>query len=133
MLADLFELGKGGGLAVDKAAAFTFGVDNAADAELVALVEQAFNVKWDLLLVQDKLQEVMDNTAGNTAPAASNLILTAHAFAATSFVMRASDADGHALSYRLVQKPTNGWVFGSPPSNLVYKSKPGVTGGARRV
>ena len=45
MLADLFELGEGGGLAVDKAAAFAFGIDDAADAELVALVEQALLVQ----------------------------------------------------------------------------------------
>ncbi len=75
------------------------------------------------------LRNTTTNTVGNTAPAISGLTLIADAFRATNFVMQATDVDGDFLSYRLVQKPTNGWVFGSPPSNLVYKSKPGTTGG----
>ena len=65
----------------------------------------------------------------NNVPTASSLVVTAAAFRATNVLLQASDLDGDVLSYRIIQRPTNGWVFGSPPSNIVYKSKPGTEGG----
>ena len=74
-------------------------------------------------------RNVATNAAGNHAPVASNLTITADAFRATNVHLIATDSDGDALSYRIITRPTNGWVFGIPPTNLVYKSKPGTTGG----
>ncbi len=64
----------------------------------------------------------------NSAPVASNRTVTADAFRATNVVLGAGDPDGDFLSYFIVTRPTNGWVFGTPPT-LVYKSRPGTTGG----
>ncbi len=66
----------------------------------------------------------------NNPPVASNITIVANAFRATNVTLMASDADpaDTNLSYRIITKPTNGWVFGTPP-NLVYKSEPGTTEG----
>jgi hypothetical protein len=66
--------------------------------------------------------------AANTVPVASNKTIAADAFRATNVTLTAGDANGDILSYRIITRPTNGWVFGTPP-NLIYKSRPGTTGG----
>ena len=76
-----------------------------------------------------RAKNVPTNAPANHAPVASNATVTADAFVATRVNLGGSDADGDRLSYRIIQKPTNGWVFGSPPTNIVYKSKPGTEGG----
>ena len=70
----------------------------------------------------------MINAGVHSAPVASNRTVTADAFRATNVVLGAGDPDGDFLSYFIVTRPTNGWVFGTPPT-LVYKSRPGTTGG----
>jgi mannan endo-1,4-beta-mannosidase len=62
----------------------------------------------------------------NTPPTAGNIMIDATAFLATNFQFAATDTDGDPLTYRLLSQPTNGWVFGSPPSNMLYKTRPGV-------
>jgi len=67
------------------------------------------------------------NAAGNSAPVASNLWYTVDPKNPTTVSLKGSDADGDALSYRIITKPENGWVFGTPP-HLRYVAKPGSLG-----
>jgi len=75
-----------------------------------------------------KSRNVATNDPANNAPAAADFTVVAHPLDPTPFALAGSDEDEDFLSYRIVQKPTNGWVFGTPPSDMVYRPKIGATG-----
>ena len=66
--------------------------------------------------------------AANTRPVASNLWFAVDPSVPTPIRLAGADANGDFLSYRIIQRPTNGWVFGRPPDQLVYSPKLGKTG-----
>ncbi|NCC49625.1 MAG: hypothetical protein EOM20_00270 [Spartobacteria bacterium] len=68
----------------------------------------------------------MPTNRPNISPVAPSLLVDVRAFTATNINLTATDADGDRLSYRFMSMPTNGWVFGSPPSNVLYKTFPGT-------
>jgi hypothetical protein len=70
-------------------------------------------------------RNVATNDPGNTAPSAPSFTIVADQFIATNVIIAGTDVEGDFLSYRILERPTNGWVFGVPPSNMIYKSKPG--------
>ena len=75
-----------------------------------------------------KSRNVATNDPANHLPVAANFTVVAHPEDPTPFTLAGSDEDGDFLSYRIIQKPTNGWVFGTPPSNMVYRPKVGAAG-----
>jgi hypothetical protein len=65
---------------------------------------------------------------GNQVPIAYDVGPTnVDPYTAVNITLRATDADGDPLSYNIVDRPENGYVFGTPP-NLVYKSKVDFSG-----
>jgi hypothetical protein len=77
----------------------------------------------------------LKNTAvsdpANHAPEAPGTTLYVSTNEANVFTLPHWDEDGDPLSFRIMERPTNGWVFGIPPTDLVYECKSGATGGDR--
>ncbi|NCC51766.1 MAG: DUF5060 domain-containing protein [Spartobacteria bacterium] len=68
-------------------------------------------------------RNVATNDPANNVPYGTNFTVITHPVDPTPVFLNGYDADEDFLSYRIMQKPTNGWIFGSAPSNLVYKPK----------
>lgn len=63
----------------------------------------------------------------NTAPIANDQNLTLYYNQAASIILTGSDADGDALSFKIVEQPKHGSLSGTAP-NMVYVPELGFTG-----